>query len=46
MRGFNHELHEGIIKSTFYSLYFRDAKRYLMDDVEESEKWFSKGDYL
>lgn len=29
MRGFNHECHESKLRNSFYSQYFKDAKRFL-----------------
>jgi hypothetical protein len=44
--GFNHEIHEEIIKSKYVSRYFDDLKRFLSGKVSEEERWFASGDYL
>lgn len=35
MRGFNHERHSDVIRSTFMGQYFSDAKRYLAEEISE-----------
>jgi hypothetical protein len=46
LRGFNHEIHEGLLREEFLERYFCDLKRLLKGDVTESERWFVEGDYL
>lgn len=46
LKGFNHEIHENILREVYMDKYFSDLKRLLGEKSKESEKWFVEGDYL
>jgi hypothetical protein len=46
VRGFNHEIHEEVIRREYYEKFFKDVGRMLKGDLTEGEKWFAAGDYL
>ena len=46
LAGFNKEIHEKSIRNVYLKRYFKDIKRFLKGEAEESEKWFASGDEL